>query len=109
MQERDLETKSAGYYAYAAARDAAQRSYAASTLYSDREKVAAERMKLALELMYSAKDFHINFRNKFIAIKIDSPTIRDRKNLRTLEKDWEKEGVQKRVSAQGIIYRIPKK
>lgn len=109
MQERDLETKSAGYYAYAAARDAAQRSYAASTLYSDREKVAAERMKLALELMYAAKDFHINFRAKFIAIKVDQPTVLDRKNLALMESDWTKAGITKRTTAQGIIYRIPKK
>ena len=109
MQERDLETKSAGYFAYAAARDAAQRSYAASTSYSEQQKVAAERMKLALELMYSAKNFHINFRNKFIAIKVDSPIVLDRKNLVLMESDWTKSGVTKRTTAQGIIYRIPKK
>lgn len=109
MQERDLETKSAGYYAYAAARDAAQRSYAASTKYSDQEKVAAERMKLVIEMMYAARGVHLNYRDKFIAIKIDSPTVVDRKNLKLMESDWTKAGVVKRVTEQGIIYRIPKK
>ena len=108
MQERDLESKPAGYYAYAAARDAAQRSYIASTHYSDKQKVAAERMKLALELVYFARAFHLNYRDRFIAIKLDRPTVRDRRNLAVMEADWAAAGIVKRVSAQGIIYRIPK-
>lgn len=109
MQQKELETKNAGFYAYAAARDAAQRSYIASTHYTEKEKVAAERMKLALELMYSAKGFHLNFRDKFVAIKIDKPTVRDRRNLAIMEQEWTAAGVVKRATAQGIIYRIPKK
>jgi hypothetical protein len=109
MQERELETKSAGYYAYAAARDAAQRSYIASTHYTEQQKVRAERMKLALELVYSAKAVHINYRERFIAIKLDQPTVRDRSNLAAMEADWAAAGVVKRATAQGIIYRIPKK
>jgi hypothetical protein len=109
MQERELETKSAGYYAYAAARDAAQRSYIASTHYTEQQKVRAERMKLALELVYSAKAVHINYRDRFIAIKLDRPTVRDRRNLAAMEGDWAAAGVVKRATAQGIIYRIPKK
>jgi hypothetical protein len=109
MQERELETKSAGYYAYAAARDAAQRSYIASTHYTEQQKVRAERMKLALELVYSAKAVHINYRDRFIAIKLDRPTVRDRRNLAAIEADWAAAGIVKRATAQGIIYRIPKK
>jgi hypothetical protein len=109
MQQRELETKSAGYFAYAAARDAAQRSYAASTHYSEKQKIAAERMKLALEMMYSARAFHLNFRDRFIAIKLDRPTVVDRRNLAKMETEWAAAGVVKRATAQGIIYRIPKK
>lgn len=109
MQQRELETKNAGFYAYAAARDAAQRSYAASTHYSEKQKIAAERMKLALEMMYSARAFHLNYRDRFIAIKLDRPTVRDRKNLAQMETEWAAAGVVKRATAQGIIYRIPKK
>lgn len=109
MQEREMETKNAGYFAYAAARDAAQRSYAASTHYTEKQKVAAERMKLALEMMYSARAFHVNYRDRFIAVKLDRPTVRDRKNLALMETEWAAAGVVKRATAQGIIYRIPKK
>lgn len=109
MQERELESKNAGYFAYAAARDAAQRSYAASTHYTEKQKIAAERMKLVLEMMYSARAFHINYRDRFVAIKLDSPTVRDRANLAMMETEWAAAGVVKRATAQGIIYRIPKK
>jgi hypothetical protein len=109
MKERELETKSAGYYAYAAARDARMRAAAQWSYYSEAERVRAERMKLALELCYSARAFYINPRDKFITIKIDRPRIRDRANLELLEADYEREGVVKIATAQGISYRIPKK
>ena len=109
MQERELETKSAGYYAYAAARDARMRAAAMWSHYTEAERVRAERMKLALELCYSAKRFFVNPRGKFITIKIENPRVRDRANLDLLERDYEREGITKIVTPQGITYRIPKK
>ena len=109
MKERELETKSAGYYAYAAARDARMRAAAMWSHYTDAERARAERMKLALELCYSAKSFYINPREKFITIKIDRPRVKDLASLRLLEADYEAEGVAKIATAQGISYRIPKK
>ena len=46
MKEKELETKSAGYYAYAASRDAAMKSFAASTFYTEAEKVIAKRVQI---------------------------------------------------------------
>jgi hypothetical protein len=109
MQERELETRNAGYYAYAAARDARMRAAAMWTHYTEAERVRAERMKLALELCYSAKNFYINPRGKFITIKVENPRVIDRYNLELLEGDYEKQGITKVVTAQGVTYRIPKK
>jgi hypothetical protein len=109
MQERELDTPSAGFHAYAAARDAARRSYAASTHYTEQQKVRAERMKLAIELMYSARAVHLNYRKGFVAIKLDSPRVIDRANLALMEAEWAAVGIAKVATAQGIIYRIPKK
>jgi hypothetical protein len=109
MQERELDTPSAGFYAYAAARDAAQRSYAASTHYTEQQKVRAERMKLAIELMYSSRSVHLNYRKGFVAIKLDSPRVIDRANLAQMETEWAAAGIAKVVTTQGIIYRIPEK
>ena len=108
MKAQELETKSAGYYAYAAARDASMRAVAMWSHYTDQERVRAERMKLGLEMVYHAKAIHINPRGKFIAIKVDQPQVRDRKNLALLEKDYELLNITKVLTAQGITYRIPK-
>ena len=108
MKAQELETKSAGYYAYAAARDASMRAVAMWSHYTDRERVRAERMKLGLEMVYNAKGIHINPRGKFIAVKVDRPQVRDRKNLALLEKDYELLSITKVVTEQGVTYRIPK-
>ena len=108
MKERELETKSAGYYAFAASRDAKMKSYAASTFYTEKEKVTAERVKLGLEYVYSAKGVYITFRKKFISIKLDNPRVRDRVNLKLLEQEYESKGYVKASTEQGITYRIPK-
>jgi hypothetical protein len=108
MKEKELDTQSAGYYAYAAARDARMRATAMWTHYTDAERTRAERMKLGLELCYSAKGIYINPRNKFIAIKIDNPTVKDRKNLALLEQDYETQGITKVLTNQGVTYRIAK-
>jgi len=108
MQEKELNTQSAGYFAFAASRDARMRATAMWSHYTEAEKVRAERIKLGLEMVYSAKAIYVNPRAKFIAIKIDKPTVRDRKNLVLLEQDYDKINVKKVVSEQGITYRIPK-
>jgi hypothetical protein len=103
MLANELDTKAAPT-AWYAARDARMRNFAMSTNYSEAQKVQAERMKL--EMVYSAKSIHINFRLKFITIKLESPMVRDRKTLALLEQDYERAGITKQVSAQGVIYRI---
>jgi hypothetical protein len=108
MKAQELETKSAGYYAYAAARDASMRAVAMWSHYTNQERVRAERMKLGLEMVYHAKAIYINPRGKFIAIKVDQPQVRDRKNLALLEKDYELLSITKVLTEQGITYRIPK-
>ena len=108
MQQQELENKNAGSYAYAAARNARMRATAMWSHYTQAERVRAERMKLGLELCYSARGFYINPREKFIAIKIDNPTVRDRRSLAMLEKQYDKEGIKKIVTNQGVTYRIAK-
>lgn len=108
MKQQELESKSAGQYAYAAIRDARIRSYVNSTLYTDIQKVRAERMKGALELCYQNSGVHINYRQRFVAVKVDRAEVKRKPELRLLEQDWSNEGITKRVSPQGVIYRIPR-
>ena len=108
MQALALDAKEATNK-FAAYRDARVRSYAASTHYTDAEKVVAERIKLCLELVYRAREVYVTFRKGFIAIKLDAASVRDRKGLEIVERDIAERGVVKVVTAQGITYRIPKR
>ena len=108
METKELEYQNAGKFAWFAARDARMRSFANSSLYTEAEKNRAERMRMGLTLVYAGKEFHIEYRKKFISVKIDKATIRDRKCLALLESDYEVLGVVKRVTNQGVTYRIPK-
>ena len=106
MNATELDTKAAPF-AWIAARDAAMKSYAASTLYTEAQKVRAERMKLGLEMVYSARSAFITYRKKFVTIKLDQASVRDRKTLALLEQDYTAQGdVTKVVTDQGITYRI---
>jgi len=105
MQTQELNTRSAPNKWWAA-RDARMRNYANSTLYTEQQKIAAERMKLALELVYAARGIYIAYGKTGVSLKVDGAQVRDRKELRLLEAGWDLAGCEKRVSAQGVIYRF---
>ncbi len=103
MRNKQLDTKEATVKWWAA-RDASMRNIANASLYTDKQKTRAERMKLALEMVYAAKGVHINYRKTKIAVKVDGALVRRKGDLKQLEADWTKQGVIKSVSAQGVIY-----
>ena len=104
MKANEIDSKDSGIYAFYAARDARMRNIVNASRFTDALKLRAERMKLALEMVYWAKAVHVNFRKTKITVKVDAGTVKDPKNLRLLEKDWEMQGVSKTLSAQGVIY-----
>lgn len=106
MKSRSLDTVEADQK-WVAVVDAKRRSYAHQTSYTDSQQALAERTKLGLEMVY-ANTIFLNYRKKFIALKIDKPQIKDKVNLRKLEKQYEDTGIEKVITAQGIIYRIKK-
>jgi allophanate hydrolase subunit 1 len=108
MRALELETQSAGQFAFYAARDARMRNAAQKSHYTAQEQLRAERMQVMLDTVYSAKKVYINYRQKFIAVKLEFAVVRDRALVRVLEADYALEGIEKTVTAQGITYRIPK-
>ena len=106
--EKETEHKSAGKFAWFAERDARLRSAVNSTTFTDTQKIKAERVKLALELVYRAEKVYIEYRKKFISVKVQKAQVRDRKGLLLLEMCYENEGLEKVKTAQGITYRIAK-
>jgi len=104
----ETEHKSAGQFAWFAERDARMRSAVNSTTFSDAQKIKAERMKLALELVYNADKIYIEYRKKFISVKLSKPIVKDRKGLALLDTCYKTEGLEKCITSQGVTYRLYK-
>jgi hypothetical protein len=106
MLARDLDTKQAPT-AWWAAQDARMRNIVNKSHYATSVHIRVERMVLALGLCYAARGIHEAFGKRGVSVKVDRPTfLRDRKNLQLLEQDWALQGVTKKVSPQGVIYRF---
>jgi hypothetical protein len=105
MQATQIKTEEAPNKWWAA-KDASMRNYANSTHYTLHQRTAAERMKIALEMVYSAKNVYIAYGKKGISLKVDGALVRDRKELGFLEEGWAAAGIAKKVSKQGVIYRL---
>jgi len=105
MRTLALDTKEAPNKWWAA-RDARMRNYANSTLYDSATRIRAERMKLALEIIYHARSVYIAYGRRGVSLKVDRAHVRDRKELAAMEADWAVQGVVKKVSDQGVIYRF---
>lgn len=94
-------------FKWAAMNDAHLQNEVNRSRYTLAEQAAAERIKQALSLCYSAKMLELNYRKTMISIKVGKPfDLRDRKALRLLESDWADRGIYKKDSAQGITYCI---
>jgi hypothetical protein len=106
MIEKETNHNSAGRFAFFAARDAQFKSAINSCNFSDEQKVRAERVKLGLEMVYSADEVLITFTKKWIRVKVKNGIVRDKKTLKLLEKDYEDHGYVKISTTQGIIYRV---
>ena len=108
MQERVLDTQEAPNKWWAM-QDRRMRNIANKSLYTQAEQVIAIRMLMVLQLVYAGRFFdEPNYGKRGISVKVEKPTVIDRKNLRLLEADWEKQGVVKKVTPQGLNYFIPK-
>ena len=105
MKAQNLNTEEASVKWWAA-RDAHMKSLANATHYSDDDKVRAERMKYLLEAAYDADNIYIAYGKKGISIKVNKAQVKNATMLNEIEQFWEDEGVTKKVSAQGVIYRI---
>lgn len=102
----ETEHKSAGKFAWFAAKDASMKSAVNASRFTDAQKLKAERVKLVLELMYSCEEVKITNCKTWIRVKVLNGLIRDRKKLRSLEDEWTLEGIKKVFTKQGIIYRV---
>lgn len=84
-----------------------QRNQENASRYTSKQRSNAQTLVDLLDYAYAAKGFHVNYRKTFIAIKVDHPIVKDRKQVKILEELFDVRGYTKAVTAQGFIIRIP--
>jgi len=84
MRYKQLDTKEATVKWWAA-QDASMRNIANASLYTDKQKLRAERMKLVLGEVFSAQGIHINYRKTKIAVKVDKRSKKRERTGRNLQ------------------------
>lgn len=101
-----LDTKEAPNKFFAL-QDRRMRNYANKTLYTVAQQIRLDRIKLALELIIKGTVYEPAFGKRTASVKVqDGAFVADRKMLALLEADWAKEGIYKKVSAQGFQYHL---
>ena len=74
---KELETKPAGSFAYAAAMDAQRQNSNNKSTYSQEQIRKALTVRDLLDSAFSYKTLYINYRQKFIAVKAEGARARD--------------------------------
>ena len=105
MQAKTIRTEEAPTKWYAA-RDARMRNIANKSRFPDSIQVQITRMMIVLDMVYAAKGIYEAYGKKGVSIKVDGADVKDARNLRELEAEWAQKGFTKKVSPQGVIYRL---
>lgn len=89
--------------------DRRARNSANKTLYTAKQITRAIRLMDALPNFYNGTFYDDpSYGTTGISIKVGEPRVRDAKGLRAYEALLEQEGITKKVTKQGILYRIKK-
>jgi hypothetical protein len=105
MKTVNLNTEEAPTKWYAAM-DAQRRNTNNKSHFPQAIQVQIERMKMVMGMVYAAKGIYEAYGKRGVSIKVDGAQVKDKTNLRALEAEWTVKGFVKRVSAQGVIYRL---
>ncbi len=91
-----------------AAQDARMRNIANKSRYPEAVKTQIDRMILVMGMVYAARGIYEAYGKRGVSIKVDGAIVKDRSNLRALESEWTARGFVKKISPQGVIYRLTK-
>ena len=105
---KQLDTESAGGFAWAAAQDAMRRNENNKSHYTASQKKQALSWQGLLDYAYSYSEMFVNYRQKFIVIKLEQARVKDRVMLQEVEDILASHDVIKTVSNQGVSYRFAK-
>jgi hypothetical protein len=102
---KELDTKDAGSYAYAAARDAQRQNSNNKSTYSQDQIRKALTVRDLLDSAFSYQSLYINYRKKFIAVKAEGARAKDRMAKEVVDL-FETNGYLVAATPQGLIVRI---
>jgi hypothetical protein len=105
---KQLNTVSAEDNAYKAALNAHYRNREMACTYTREQQCLAQRALDILDTAYSYANSYINYRKKFIAVKIAGQTARDRAISKQAVEILELKGYSVVKTPQGIVVRIPR-
>ena len=104
---KELETKHAGGFAYAAAMDAQRQNSNNKSHYTQEQIRRALSVRDLLDTAYSYSKLYINYRAKFIAVKAEGARAKSRMAKEVVSL-FELNGYTVASTPQGLIVRIAK-
>ena len=104
---KELETKEAGQFAFAAVMDAQRRNSNNKSHYSPEQIRKALIVQDLIDTAFSYRSLYVNYRQKFIAIKAEGARAKDAM-AREVIKLFEANGYGVVTTPQGMIIRIDK-
>ena len=104
---KELETKQAGGFAYAAAMDAQRQNSNNKSTYTQEQVRQALTVRDLLDSAFSYNTLYINYRKKFIAVKAEGARARDSMAKQVVAL-FESNGYDVASTPQGLIVRIAK-
>lgn len=108
MQTKIYQAEDAGQFSKGAAINAIYRDRENKIRFSAREQARAETVKDLVAIVYPGSTCYVNYRQKFISIKIEKPNKPNSRSAVQLDEVMSDYQAVKVVTPQGIVYRIPK-
>jgi hypothetical protein len=106
LKEKELNTRGAGNFAWAAGRNASAYSDECRVRYTPSQRARAETFVDIVRLGYVSKDIFINYRKKFVQIYVQAGEVKDRKLAREIDLICEERNYEKVRTEQGVSFRI---
>jgi hypothetical protein len=102
---KDIDTKAAGKFAFAATMDAQRRNTNNKSLYSSDQIRKAVTVMDLIDTAFRSTRLYINYRKTFISVKAENARARDGM-AKTVIKLFEDNGYALQQSAQGLIVHL---
>jgi hypothetical protein len=108
MQTKIYQAEEAGQFSKGAAINAIYRDRENKSRFSAREQARAETVKDLVSIVFPSSVCYVNYRQKFISVKIEKPQKPNSKQAAQLDDVMSDYNATKVVTPQGIVYRIPR-